>query len=70
VNTLSSYDLELKAADQRRQLHTSLGELRSALYHTLDPKETSENILVSHVPQQPLLGSASATRSQEFSPRT
>jgi len=34
--TLPSYDLELKAADERRRLHTSVLELRAALRESLD----------------------------------
>lgn len=33
---LPSYDLELKAADERRRLHGSLAELRSRVHDELD----------------------------------
>jgi len=36
---LPSYDLELKAADQRRRLHGTLTELRSRVHDELDLKK-------------------------------
>jgi hypothetical protein len=33
---LPSYDLELKAADERRRLHGTLAELRSRVHEELD----------------------------------
>lgn len=36
---LPSYDLELKAADERRRLHGTLAELRSRVYEELDVKK-------------------------------
>ena len=36
---LPSYDLELKAADERRRLHGTLAELRSRVHDELDIKK-------------------------------
>jgi hypothetical protein len=36
---LPSYDLELKAADERRRLHGTLAELRSRVHDELDVKK-------------------------------
>ncbi len=36
---LPSHDLELKAAEERRRLHRSLGELRSRMHEELDLKK-------------------------------
>jgi hypothetical protein len=36
---LPSYDLELKAADERRRLHGTLAELRSRVHEELDVKK-------------------------------
>ena len=43
---LPSYDLELKAADERQRLHDRVVELRSCLGQTLDiRKNTREHLL-------------------------
>jgi hypothetical protein len=39
MDELPSYDLELKAADERRRLHGSLAELRSRVHDELDVKK-------------------------------
>lgn len=40
-----SYDLELKAADERRRLHGTLAELRSRVHEELDiRKRVRENL--------------------------
>ncbi len=45
MNELPSYDLELKAADERRRLHSSLAELKSHVRDTLDVnKNASEHL--------------------------
>jgi hypothetical protein len=36
---LPSYDLELKAAEERRRLHATLAELRSRVHAELDVKK-------------------------------
>ena len=36
---LPSYDLELKAAEERRRLHGTLAELRSRVHEELDVKK-------------------------------
>lgn len=42
---LPSYDLELKAADERRRLHKAVAELRSRVHDDLDlKKRTRENL--------------------------
>ena len=42
MNTLPSYTLELRAADQRRRLQSSLSELRSRLRESFDIKKRNE----------------------------
>jgi hypothetical protein len=37
--SLPSYDLELKAADERQRLHTSMAELKSCLNEAVDVKK-------------------------------
>lgn len=44
---LPSYDLELKAADERLRLHTSVAELRSSLSHALDVRKNAREHLGS-----------------------
>jgi hypothetical protein len=39
MGELPSYDLELKAADQRRRLHKTVSELRSRMREDLDVKK-------------------------------
>jgi hypothetical protein len=39
MGELPSYDLELKAADQRRRLHKTVAELRSRMQQDLDVKK-------------------------------
>ena len=39
MGELPSYDLELKAADQRRRLHKTVAELRSRMKEDLDVKK-------------------------------
>ena len=39
MDELPSYDLELKAADERRRLHGTLAELRSRVHDELDVKK-------------------------------
>jgi hypothetical protein len=39
MGELPSYDLELKAADERRRLHGTLAELRSRVHEELDLKK-------------------------------
>jgi len=39
MDGLPSYDLELKAADDRRRLHGTLAELRSRVHDELDIKK-------------------------------
>ena len=39
MTELPSYDLELKAAQERRRLHGSLAELRSRVHEELDVKK-------------------------------
>lgn len=42
---LPSYDLELKAADERRRLHSTLAELRSRVHDELDlGRQTRERL--------------------------
>ena len=38
MNTVPSSDLELRAADERRRLHSSVVELKSRVRETLDVK--------------------------------
>ena len=39
MTELPSYDLELKAAEERRRLHGTLAELRSRVHQELDIKK-------------------------------
>ena len=39
MTELPSYDLELKAAEERRRLHGTLAELRSRVHQELDVKK-------------------------------
>ena len=39
MSELPSYDLELKAAEERRRLHGTLAELRSRVHEELDVKK-------------------------------
>jgi hypothetical protein len=39
MTELPSYDLELKAAEERRRLHGTLAELRSRVHEELDIKK-------------------------------
>ena len=39
MTELPSYDLELKAAEERRRLHRSLAELRNRVHEELDVKK-------------------------------
>lgn len=41
-----TYTLELRAADQRRRLHSSVVELRSRVQERLDPKQLGREYLV------------------------
>ncbi len=45
MTNIPSYDLELKAADERRRLHSSVTELRSLVRDTLDVKKNVSNHL-------------------------
>lgn len=45
MSDLPSYDLELKAADDRRRLHESVDELKSHLRETLDVKKNAREHL-------------------------
>ena len=45
MSDLPSYDLELKAADDRRRLHESVGQLRSRVRETLDVKRNASEHL-------------------------
>lgn len=44
---LPSYDLELRAADERQRLHASMKELRSRLSETLDIRKNAREHLGS-----------------------
>ena len=46
MSSLPSYDLELKAADERQRLHHSVTELRARLNESLDVK----NKVRQHLP--------------------
>ena len=46
MNSLPSYDLQLKAAEDRQRLHTSVVELKSRLNETLDVRKN----LREHLP--------------------
>jgi hypothetical protein len=41
-----TYTLELRAADQRRRLHSSVVELRSRVQERLDPKQIGREYIV------------------------
>jgi hypothetical protein len=41
MNTVPSPDLELRAADERRRLHSSVVELKSRVRETLDVKRNA-----------------------------
>ena len=41
MSSVPSYTLEMKAADQRRRLHSSVVELRSKVREKLDVKRTA-----------------------------
>ncbi len=41
-----TYTLEVRAADQRRRLHSSVVELRSRVQERLDPKQVAREYLV------------------------
>jgi hypothetical protein len=43
MSELPSYDLELKAAEERRKLHASMAELRSRLHEDLNVKTQVRN---------------------------
>lgn len=45
MTDLPSYDLELKAAEERKQLHASVDELRFRLRENLDVKRNVRNHL-------------------------
>ena len=45
MTDLPSYDLELKAADERRRLHTTVGELKSAVRDKLDVNKNAREHL-------------------------
>lgn len=45
MSDLPSYDLELKAADDRRRLHESVEQLRSQLRETFDVKKNASEHL-------------------------
>lgn len=45
MSDLPSYDLELKAADDRRRLHESVEQLRSQVRKTLDIKRNASEHL-------------------------
>lgn len=45
MSELPSYDLELKAADERRRLHDSVEELRYRVRDTLDVKKNAREHL-------------------------
>ena len=46
MTDLPSYDLELRAAEERRQLHTSVEELRSRLRENFDFKKNAHDHLL------------------------
>ena len=37
MNQLTTYDLELRASDQRERMHNTVVELKSQMRHKLDP---------------------------------
>jgi hypothetical protein len=41
VNESTTYDLEKKAADERRRLHSSVAELRSCFNDTIDVRKNT-----------------------------
>ena len=45
MTDLPSYDLELKAADERRRLEKTVSELRSAVRDKLDAKKNAQEHL-------------------------
>lgn len=48
MTELPSYDLELKAAEERRRLHDTLAELRNRVHEELDVKKrVRENLGVA-----------------------
>ena len=51
-----TYTLELRAADQRRRLHSSVVELRSKVQERLDPKQLGREYLVPASGVAALLG--------------
>ena len=52
MSTAPSYTLEMRAADQRRRLHSSVAELRSKVQEKLDVKRTAREYVL------PLSGAA------------
>lgn len=55
---LPSYDLELKAADERQRLHESVSELKSCLNQSLDLRKNTREHLGSICVTTALLGLA------------
>ena len=53
-----TYTLELRVADQRRRLHSSVVELRSRVQERLDPKQIGREYLVPASGIAALLGLA------------
>lgn len=56
MTDLPSYDLELKAGDERRQLFTSVAELRARLRDNLDLKKNLRDKLVAACSLAALVG--------------
>ena len=58
MDGLPSYDLELKAADERQRLHQSVAELRSCLNESLDLRKNAREHLGSICAATALVGLA------------
>ena len=56
MTALPSYDLELKAADERRRLHASVEELRSRLRDKVDVQKNAREHLATACGVAVLLG--------------
>ena len=51
TNSLPNDVLEQRAAEQRRQLHNSVSELRSSVKEKLDVRRNAEEYSRQHLPQ-------------------
>ena len=51
TNSLPNDVLEQRAAEQRRQLHNSVSELRSSVKEKLDVRRNAEEYYRQHLPQ-------------------